>query len=185
MNKLIIQSVSGATYPLEVYVADAYGNNQTHLGTVASGPIPPGSAEFTNIPMLLQTAPQVMVTLVDSNGCGKFGLFNCSGLELKIIVQEGPYFILQTGGFIIAQQYSKAYNVCVGMVSPDCAEDERSELTIYSPSVLWSNANRFFTGQDMSIPFSGGSKWYANDYDVIKQYQINNDGYIISAVTCS
>lgn len=53
MNKLVIQSVSGATYPLYVYVSDSYGNNQTYLGNIPTGPIPPVSAEFTNIPMLL------------------------------------------------------------------------------------------------------------------------------------
>lgn len=125
-----------------------------------------------------------MVTVVDSNGCGKFGLFNCSGLELKLIVQEGPYFALQSGGNMIAQQFSSSYSVSSGDTSPNCSISDRNTKVIHSPSIYWYEANRFFLDDSMTTPFDGQDKWYANDFDFTKQLQIDMNGYVIATNNC-
>jgi hypothetical protein len=70
MNQIRIEAVSGAV-PISVYVADVYGNNQSLLGTITNtGVIPP--AERFYPPSLFNTAPAVMVIMVDNDGCEKF-----------------------------------------------------------------------------------------------------------------
>ena len=72
MTQVRITEISGGTYPISIYIADVYGNNNTLLGTISSGPVPPVVEYNTVIPSIFQTAPQIMLTLTDSNDCQVF-----------------------------------------------------------------------------------------------------------------
>jgi hypothetical protein len=89
MVQVRIQGISGATYPISVYIADYYGNNQTLIGTISSGPVPPEVDYNTSIPSLFYTAPQIMLILRDSAGCETFQLLDCTfGCTFQITIQE-------------------------------------------------------------------------------------------------
>jgi hypothetical protein len=82
MRQIRIVDISGATYPVDVFIADVYGNYQTYLGTITSGtePNPPFSSVnyTTQIPPIFNTAPAIMLLLVDSNGCRIFKILDCT-----------------------------------------------------------------------------------------------------------
>lgn len=79
MSKVQIDLISGATYPILLYVSDVYGNNKTLIDTITFGPVPP-IIDFTNLPPIFNTAPAIMVTMVDANLCEKFEIIDCSSL---------------------------------------------------------------------------------------------------------
>lgn len=75
MSQIILQSVTtGTTFPIDIYVSDVYGNNSFLVDTIVSGPIPPEL--YLNIPAIFDMAPQIMVTLIDANGCSVFHILN-------------------------------------------------------------------------------------------------------------
>jgi hypothetical protein len=89
MVQVRIEGISGATYPVSVFIADYYGNNQTLIGTIPSGPVPPQVSYNTSIPSLFYTAPQIMLILRDSVGCETFQLLDCTfGCTFQITIQE-------------------------------------------------------------------------------------------------
>jgi hypothetical protein len=88
MTQVRITEISGGTYPISVYIADVYGNNQTLLGTINSGPVPPVIEYNTTIPSIFQTAPQIMLMLVDANNCNVFKLLDCTfGCTFQITIE--------------------------------------------------------------------------------------------------
>lgn len=86
MTQVRIESVTGAV-PILVYVADVYGNNQSLIGTITNtGVIPPAARFFP--PSLFNSAPAIMLKLVDDNGCEKFEILDCTfGCGFDISVQ--------------------------------------------------------------------------------------------------
>ena len=78
MVQIRITNISGGTYPIDVYISDVYGNNQSYLTTIASGPVPPALFYTTIIPPIFDTAPEIMLKLVDANGCEMFEIIPCS-----------------------------------------------------------------------------------------------------------
>lgn len=96
MNQVRIDSISGATYPVYVYVSDIYMNNKTLIGTIASGPVPPLVRYNTTIPSIFDTAPEIILTLEDSDGCEKSKILDCTfGCAFEIIItdQDGVVII--------------------------------------------------------------------------------------------
>lgn len=88
MVQVRIEGISGATYPISVFIADYYGNNQTLIGTISSGPVPPQVSYNTSIPSLFYTAPQIMLILRDATGCETFQLLDCTfGCAFQITIQ--------------------------------------------------------------------------------------------------
>lgn len=87
MTQLQIQDISNGAFPINVYVADYYGNNITFLGTINSGPVPP--TESFLIPPLFDHVGIIMVILQDANNCQKFALVPC---EIFIAIRT-EYFI--------------------------------------------------------------------------------------------
>jgi hypothetical protein len=81
MSKIQIDLISGVTYPVDLYVSDVYGNNKTFVSTITSGPVPP-IIDFTSLPTIFNTAPAVMITMVDANLCEKFEIAICEELPL-------------------------------------------------------------------------------------------------------
>lgn len=91
MTQVRITLISGATYPIEVFIADIYGNNRSLLGTIFPGPVPPTVTYNTVIPPIFNTAPQVMLLMVDSEGCETFKLLECTyGCAFEIIISLLP-----------------------------------------------------------------------------------------------
>jgi hypothetical protein len=89
MTQIRIEAVTGAT-PISVYVADVYGNYQSLLGTITNtGVIPPAERFFP--PSLFNTAPAVMVKMIDNNGCEKFEIIDCSfgcGFDISVTLSD-------------------------------------------------------------------------------------------------
>ena len=88
MTQVRITEISGGTYPIDVYISDVYGNYQTLLGTINAGPVPP-TVEYNNtIPSIFNTAPEIMLTLTDNNGCSIFKLLHCTfGCTFQITIE--------------------------------------------------------------------------------------------------
>jgi hypothetical protein len=88
MTQVRITEISGSTaYPFSVYISDVYGNYQTLIGTISSA-VPPTVYYNTVIPAIFETAPQIMLTLVDSNNCSIFKILNCTfGCTFQITIE--------------------------------------------------------------------------------------------------
>jgi len=89
MTQVRITDISGGTNPINVYIADVYGNNQSLLGTIATGTtVPPTVYYNTVIPSIFETAPEIMLLLVDANGCQVFKILQCTfGCTFQITIQ--------------------------------------------------------------------------------------------------
>ena len=86
MTQVRITEISGGTYPINVYIADVYGNNQTLLGTVTGGTVP--VLYNTVIPAIFETAPEIMLLMVDANGCQVFKILQCTfGCTFQITIE--------------------------------------------------------------------------------------------------
>lgn len=81
MIQIRLTEISGSTaYPINIYIADAYGNNQALIGTITSA-VPPTetyNSGDTTIPTIFNTAPQISLLLIDANGCQVSKLINCT-----------------------------------------------------------------------------------------------------------
>ena len=103
MVQIRITEISGGTYPIQVILSDIYGNNATTLATINPGPVPPVQTYNSTIPSIFETAPEVMVKLIDANGCEIFKILDCTfgcafeiTIELAsciidIVIQESTY----------------------------------------------------------------------------------------------
>jgi len=86
MIQIRITSISGGTLPINVYVADVYGNNTSFIGTISSS-VPPTVSFNSQIPSIFDTAPEIMLILTDSSGCEVFQILDCSfGCSFSIII---------------------------------------------------------------------------------------------------
>ena len=94
MTQVRITDISGSTaYPFSVYISDVYGNYQTLIGTISSA-VPPTVYYNTVIPSIFQTAPQIMLTLVDSNNCTVFKILDCTfGCTFQITIELASCFV--------------------------------------------------------------------------------------------
>ena len=87
MTQVRISFISGATLPIQVYVADVYGNNETLVGTITSS-VPPEVQFNSTIPAIFDSAPAIMLKLVDANGCTLFKILDCTfGCSFNITVE--------------------------------------------------------------------------------------------------
>jgi hypothetical protein len=89
MVQVRLTEITGGTYPISVYISDIYGNNQFLLGTIATGTtVPPVIYYNTVIPSIFQTAPEILITLVDSNGCQAMKILDCTfGCTFNITIE--------------------------------------------------------------------------------------------------
>lgn len=86
MTQIRIDFISGASFPVQVFIADVYGNNQALIGTITST-VPPEVDFNSTIPPIFNTAPAVMVKIVDANGCEIFKILECTfGCAFEITV---------------------------------------------------------------------------------------------------
>jgi hypothetical protein len=65
-----------------------YGNNQTLLGVINSGPVPPTVTYNSVIPAIFNTAPEIILKLTDSNECEIFKILQCTfGCAFEITIE--------------------------------------------------------------------------------------------------
>lgn len=69
MNQITITGITGGTYPISVYIYDSFGNNETLLGSINPGPVPPEVSFSSVIPSKFDMAPQILLKLIDSENC--------------------------------------------------------------------------------------------------------------------
>ena len=88
MVQIRITEISGGTYPIQVILSDIYGNNATNLATINPGPVPPVQTYNSTIPSIFETAPEILLTLIDSNGCQIFKILECTfGCAFEITIE--------------------------------------------------------------------------------------------------
>jgi hypothetical protein len=94
MTQIRIEAVTGTT-PINVYISDVYGNNESLIGTITdTGLIPPAALFYP--PSLFNNAPAVMVTMVDNLGCKKFQIIDCTdgcGFDISVEIASCTYTI--------------------------------------------------------------------------------------------
>lgn len=86
MVQVRITEITGGTFPVQAFISDIYGNNQFLLGTISG--VPPTVYYNTTIPVIFQTAPEIMLRLVDANGCESVKILDCTfGCTFNITVE--------------------------------------------------------------------------------------------------
>lgn len=88
MKSIEIQSISGCTYPVYVFLSDIYKNYQTLLGIISSNPYPSTITYTTQIPQIFETANELALSLIDSNAVEYLKIIQCEGepiLEFNVI----------------------------------------------------------------------------------------------------
>jgi hypothetical protein len=101
-NQVVVTEISGGTYPINVFISDVYGNYETFLGTINSGPVPPNIEYNTVIPPIFQTAPEILLKMVDANNCQVFKVLACVFGDF-IITQNGIIIMTQSGNNLVVQ----------------------------------------------------------------------------------
>lgn len=104
MTQIQLTAITGYT-PINVYVADYYGNNVTYVGQITSpaGPNPaPPTISFV-VPSFFDGAPTIMIILVDANACQVFKLVDCapSGTIVVLRTQDFIPITTEAGVFLI------------------------------------------------------------------------------------
>lgn len=191
MTQIIINYISGGTFPVNVFIADKYGNNKSQIGVVDPGPVPPPVKYNVTIPPIFSTAQTVMLILEDVNGCQIFKLLDCppQSFQVCLIFQDGREFGSQ-GDFcfgsdqICAQQSATTYTISSGFSSSvlACATTGFVE-NVYSAVGEWGYIVTAYYDSEMNQRFYGNNLWYkAKNQSVV--LQIDNNGYIINKYNC-
>jgi hypothetical protein len=88
MIQVRIESISGCTYPMSVYVSNIFGNYETLIGIINPGPVPPPQSFSSTIPEIFDTAPEIMVKVISSEGCETTKILDCTyGYEFEILIE--------------------------------------------------------------------------------------------------
>lgn len=191
MTQIIINYISGGTFPVNVYVADKYANNKSLIGVVDPGPVPPPVKYNITIPPIFSTAQTVMLILEDVNGCQIFKLLDCppQSFQVCLIFQDGREFGSQ-GDFcfdsdqICAQQSATTYTISSGYSTPvlACATSGYVE-NVYSAVGELGYIITAYYDSEMNQRFYGNNLWYKSKNQSVV-LQIDNNGYIINKYNC-
>ena len=68
MIQIVIDDISGATLPVNVFISDIYGNNKTFIGTINES-VPPSKEYTIDSPSPFVPAPVFLLILEDNNSC--------------------------------------------------------------------------------------------------------------------
>jgi hypothetical protein len=74
MTSIILNSITGLTYPYDIYVCDVYGDNCGYVSQINT-PVP-SSVEIV-LPPPFNLAPAVGIKIITSDGCERFNIINC------------------------------------------------------------------------------------------------------------
>lgn len=195
MTQVIIKYISGGTFPVNVFIADKYGNNKSQIGTVNPGPVPPPVKYNITIPPIFDTAETVMLILEDVNGCVIFKLLDCppQTFEICLIFQDGREFGTQgseppfcfSDDQVCAQQSATTYTVTSGFSSPISACSSKIYVDNYYSAVgSWPYVITLYYDSEMNVRVYGDDLWYRAKGSSTA-LQINNNGYVTNSQTCS
>lgn len=93
MTQIRIVFIDNGVTPIDVFISDVYGNNQYLLGTITTT-VPPTVTYNSNIPSIFNTAPEIKLTLVDSNNCEVSKILNCDfGCAFEITIEIGSCIV--------------------------------------------------------------------------------------------
>jgi len=92
MTSIILNSITGLTYPYDVYVCDVYGNNCGYVAQVISS-IPP-TIEIV-LPPPFNMAPAVGIKIITSDKCERFKVIDCINVA-PVIVDCSSYITTGT-----------------------------------------------------------------------------------------
>jgi len=87
MTSIILNSITGLTYPYDIYVCDVYGNNCGYISQINT-PVP-SSVEIV-LPPPFDMAPAVGIKIITSDGCERFRVIDCISL-VPVIVDCSSY----------------------------------------------------------------------------------------------
>lgn len=194
MTQIIINYISGGTFPVNVYVADKYGNNKSIIGIVDPGPVPPIVKYNITIPPIFSTAETVMLILEDSNGCTIFKLLECppQTFEICLIFQDGREFGTQgqepefcfSDDQVCAQQSATTYTITSGFTSGINACSSKAYVeNVYSAVGSWQYIVTAYFDSEMNRRFYGNDLWYRAKGTKVA-LQIDNKGYKINSYVC-
>lgn len=77
MTSIILNTITGLTYPYDIYVCDVYGNNCGYIAQIKT--LVPSSVEIV-LPPPFNFAPAVGIKIITSDGCERFRVINCDVL---------------------------------------------------------------------------------------------------------
>lgn len=188
MTQITINYISGGTFPVNVYIADKYGNNKTLIGSVVSGPVPPMVYFNVTIPPLFSTAKTVMLTLEDDEGCKVFRILDCpeQSFQVCLIFQDGRAFGTQdanpdifSDGQICAQQNATMYLISEGFSdsTTSCATNVYTQQ-VYSAVGEWKYVQTLYLNTNLTFIFNGQGLWYkAEGEETVLQINTNGQNY--------
>jgi hypothetical protein len=191
MNQIVINYIVGGTFPINVYVADIYGNNKSLIGVVSSA-VPPRVFFDVTIPTIFDGSTQLMLILEDVNNCEIFKILNCEvpNFQICLIFQDGrefgtqgtePLFIPQQ---VCAQQEVTEYLINTGNINElTSCSNTNYILNVYSAVNGWDSVISLYYDPEMNLPFVGNNLWYKFEGSNIL-LQIKNDGYVDNKFTC-
>lgn len=191
MNQVVINYITGGTLPIQVYIADEYGNNKSLIGTI-NGPVPPQVKFDVTIPPLFEGITRIMLICEDSSGCVVFKIIEASSelIQVCLIFQDGREFgtqgtILTTSEQICAQQSATTYTVNIGYSTAlNSCLDTNYVIDLFSAVNGWESVISLYFDPGMDAPFIGNDLWYKiNGSSVV--LQVNSNGYVINKFTCS
>lgn len=194
MTQIIINYISGGTFPVTVYIADKYGNNKSQIGVVDPGPVPPPVKYNVSIPSIFSTADVVMLILEDTNGCVIFKLLECppQTTQICLIFQDGREFGTQgteppfcfSDDQVCAQQSATTYTITSGFSSAVSACSSKTYVdNVYSAVGSYPYVVTLYYDSEMNLRFYGNDLWYRAK-GTKTALQVNNKGYKINSYTC-
>jgi hypothetical protein len=192
MNQIVINYMTGCTFPVNVFVADIYGNNRTIIGTVTS-PVPPQVIFDVTIPPIFNGADKIMLILVDANGCEVFKILEATSpsFQVCLIFQDGVEFGTQGSpplyipDQVCAQQTATGYIINIGdTIELNSCSDTNYIINVYSAVDGWDSVISLYYEPEMNLPFVGNNLWYKTESSNIL-LQINDEGYVVNKFTCS
>lgn len=170
MTQIVVNYITGGTFPVNVYIADKYGNNKSFIGVVDPGPVPPVVYFNVTIPAIFSTAKTVMLILEDDEGCEIFKLLDCpeQTFQVCLIFQDGRAFGTQDAnpdifedGQICAQQSATTYIISAGFSDSTsaCASSVFTQQ-VYSAVGDWEYIQTLYYNSELTYPFDGEDLWY-------------------------
>jgi hypothetical protein len=93
MTTITLNSITGLTYPYDIYVCDVYNNNCILISTIFTN-VPPTNTILLPPPFDMVAA--IGIKIITSDGCVRFRVFNCS-LPLTKQFQDYEVFDFMDG----------------------------------------------------------------------------------------
>lgn len=191
MKQIVVNYIVGGTFPIDVFIADIYGNNRSLIGTIG-GDVPPQVTFDITIPPLFDSANEIMLILRDVNNCEIFKILECYEplLRVCLIFQDGIEFgtqgtpPLNIPDQVCAEQDATIYYVNIGNISEfNSCENENYVITLFSAVEGWESVISLYYDPGMNSPFDGKNLWYRSSSGVTL-LQINSVGYVQNKFNC-